>query len=567
MHGRLAMLLFAGGLAWAAAAPVNPRLGGPATVPANLAQEASEYARAVMEFMTQVIQSYYQKVALSDLAEAAVIGLYEAARQPPPAGLHAEVQAAKTTAEISRMLIRERLALGADASLRGNLAVQASIQSLPRALDPFSGPTSTARDIYNYYESTLFGVGLEFTNLPPPRPNADVEIRNRRLVPRAAHPEGQDEPVPPLRIKSVVPGSPAQEAGLRPGDQIMAIDGQRITRLNRGQCEQHFFPASPATNDGKVPPAFRIDVARAGRDMEWSIKITPDDFTPETVFGVRRAADGEWDFVLDAAAGLAYARLGPIIATNGTPQSDGRSSATELYSALLRLREAGARGLLLDLRWCPGGYLDPAVQIARCLLPDDVSQAELDEHGMPVAERPLGIAISSNRRQGRTGPELVSAYKIGDPITDLPLVVLVNAETSGGGEMIAAALQDHHRAVIAGDRTRGKASIQNTLDVNATGEKFKITTGIFRRANGKNLHRFSDSTSTDDWGVRPDSGRWLPVSPEAARQVKEMWMLHALRPAGSREAIAADDPEADPQLRAAIEMLRALAKKPPSGAS
>src|SRR5207248_6949284 len=118
-------------------------------------------------------------------------------------------------------------------------------------------------------------------------------------------------------------------------------------------------------------------------------------------------------------------------------------------------------------------------------------------------------------------------------------LVLVNGETSGGAELIAAAMQDNQRGRIAGRRTLGKGSIQRQIPV--VGElELKLTSGTILRANGKKLHRFADSKPADDWGVRPDAGLEFRVSPEVNRQVREWHLLYALRPGGSRDILPLD---------------------------
>src|SRR5262249_29761398 len=138
----------------------------------------------------------------------------------------------------------------------------------------------------------------------------------------------------------------------------------------------------------------------------------------------------------------------------------------------------------------------------------------------------------------------------------LPMMVLVNGDTSGGGELIAAALQDNERARIAGQRTRGKGSIQKMFPLPAHGATLKLTSSILIRPNGKKLHRFTDSKPRDDWGVRPSEGLDFRVSPAMSRQVREWWQAQTLRPGASRERLPLDDPENDPQRQLALQVLR-----------
>ena len=125
-----------------------------------------------------------------------------------------------------------------------------------------------------------------------------------------------------------------------------------------------------------------------------------------------------------------------------------------------------------------------------------------------------------------------------DKFRDFTMVVLVNGDTMGGAELIAAALQDHHRAVVAGQRTRGKGSVQTFTLVGDV--RFKLTNGTFFRPSGKNLHRFADSKASDDWGVLPDED--CRVSAELGNRLKQWWRQYSLRPVTSRECLVLDDP-------------------------
>ena len=243
---------------------------------------------------------------------------------------------------------------------------------------------------------------------------------------------------------------------------------------------------------------------------------------------------------------IGYIRLGGIRNQVGHKLVDGElffyGSDKEMSDALHSLTASNVRGLILDLRWCPGGVLDMAAAIARQFLPKALPRK------MPVYWQ-----------RDRSGFQKPATAELTDrPFSDVPIVVLVNGETSGGGELIAAALQDHGRAVIAGQRTVGKASIQNQ----PFGELgFKLTMFTFLRPSGKNLQRFPDSRPSDDWGVRPDAGRELPLTAEAGRQLKEWWILQTLRPPDTKEALPLDDPANDPQRLAAMQMLQSLIKK------
>src|SRR5262249_46860379 len=195
-----------------------------------------------------------------------------------------------------------------------------------------------------------------------------------------------------------------------------------------------------------------------------------------------------------------------------------------LSQAVADLQRQGMRSLILDLRWCPGGFLNEAVNIALFF----------------VGARKVATVKT------RDGHQVEYAQGAGLPpaggpddkqLATLPLVVLVNGSTSGAAELIAAAVQDYNRGKIAGQRTLGKASVQTPLmQVQFDEKMLKLTTATFSRPSGKNLHRFRDSKESDDWGVRPDERFEFRVSAELDRRLQGWWQLQTLRPGRSREA-------------------------------
>jgi carboxyl-terminal processing protease len=207
--------------------------------------------------------------------------------------------------------------------------------------------------------------------------------------------------------------------------------------------------------------------------------------------------------------------------------------------------------LLLDLRWCPGGYVDQGTNIAGIfLLPDAV-----------VARVELLPKLAASF-QGR----YPTVYKP-DPqlprFTGPPLVALVGPETLGGGELIAAALQENGRGVVAGQRTPGRASTMQQLDLGYGGLYFKATYGTTLRPSGKSRQRTPASAPTDDWGVRPDPGLDVPVTAAVAAEVRGWAEEQALRPAGNRAVLPFDDPDRDPVRAAALAHLRRQLGPPP----
>jgi carboxyl-terminal processing protease len=265
-------------------------------------------------------------------------------------------------------------------------------------------------------------------------------------------------------------------------------------------------------------------VTRAGGKAR-TVILACEQVRPETVLGVTRREDNAWDYWADARGKIAHVRLAEL--NHGT--------AAELRRVVVRLHDDGARGLVLDLRWCPGGYLDEAVECARLFL----------DEGDVATARVRGKEDQVYRSTGEGA------------VTDLPLAVLVNGETSGGAELIAAALQDRGRAAVAGQRTVGKGSIQTSAAVPGSAVVLKVTGGDLVRPNGHALQREPGAGPGDDWGVRPDPDLESRVSADLSRSLKADWQAQTLRPGGSAERLPMDDPDADPQRQAAVEALKA----------
>jgi C-terminal peptidase prc len=458
----------------------------PATQSAN-----AVYTQNLDYAITMIADEYVRPVSRSDLLFAALSGLYETAKVPIPASLRTDTEAAKTDSARIALISKTREKLGDGDSLRGTAALIASIQAMCKTLDPHTTIMSGEELVRVNQEENNRGLGLEF-----------------------------QEPVGsgPIRIKNVLPGSPAQKAGLRPEDLITQINGLPpdtgfialgIPQMMRPPRDDQLLPTDPV----------ELTIQRVGPKTTWKTRLTPGFFRPETVWGVTRKPDNSWDFILDQAKRIAFVRVGSM----------GEGTAEELQEILVELHSQDIRGLILDLRWNPGGFFNEAVAAARLFLGEEL------------------IA----RIKTRNGTDREYSGKRDVNFLNFPMVVLVNGETSGGAELIAAALQDNNRALVAGQRTLGKASVQSTKALRVGNLGIKLTTGTFVRPSGKNLHRFPDSRRTDDWGVLPNAKLEFRTSADANRKLREWYLWQTLRPGGSIEALPLDDPLADPQRYAA----------------
>jgi C-terminal peptidase prc len=517
MRGTLTLLLIFASAAGAAPlaqdtpprAPVNP-------------QEARAFAQQVIGIVHQVAGAYVRQVPRHELFYAALSGLYESAGLPVPEDLRAElgekikdpassadmdlemaVQRMADSEALLNVIARERQRVGNPPAFQGPGALRSCLEALTRSLDPYCAVIDHREMRRTQGEQIHLGTGIELAG---------------------------DGPAGVL-IKAVAPGSPAQRAGLRPGDQITHLFGKPVAEHPAGAIALHvgdrrMEPPGSAAVPIVAVESPEITVLPVGKDETRRLKLERAEYRPETVSGVQRCDGDTWDHMLDAQRKIAYIRVGAL--EHGT--------AEDVQQALTRLKADGMRGLILDLRWCPGGFLTEAIWIARLFL----------EKGI--------IATVESRR-----PQDQQVYKADadGAFLNFPIVVLVNTETMGGAELIAAALQDNKRATVAGQRSFGKGSVQTVLTLPYPEMGLKLTSGSFLRPSGKGLNRFPDSRPADDWGVRPEPGQETRLSSDLSSQLKDWYLLHTLRPGGSAEALPLDDPEKDPQRQQALMALRA----------
>jgi carboxyl-terminal processing protease len=502
----LVLLLGAGPLP-AAGRPTDRPAGGSAPR-AELHAEAEMYGQQLVLAVAQVNERYVRPVDARALLRAALQGLYEAARVPVPGSLDADLKAvlARATPEtelqvIGTFLARTREGIGDPEPLRGPNALLVSCEAMMHLLDPHSG---VVRE-----EALRRGIGVD------DQQGIGIEL-------------AENFGSGPLVIKNVAPGGPAQAAGLRPADAITHVDGKSVQGMTSAVAQLLCNQGVPAPEGPPRVADVELTVVRPGSRAPRKVTLERQEWQPETVLGVIRDRHNRWEYLFDRERGIGHVRLGAL----------GNGTALRMREVVTALRSDGMRGLILDLRWCPGGYLREAVDLASLFVGE-------------------GKVATVKHRDGHEDTYPSTAE---NKFLDFPIVVLVNGETSGGAELIAAALQDHKRAVIAGQRTLGKGSVQSTLALGVPGAGLKLTTATFLRSSGKGLHRYPDSKPADDWGVRPDPKLDCRVSAGLGRQLREWWQQQDLRPGFSNEVLPLDDPEADPQRVVAVQTLRGMIK-------
>jgi carboxyl-terminal processing protease len=324
-----------------------------------------------------------------------------------------------------------------------------------------------------------------------------------------------------LTVITPLEDSPAFKAGVRPGDIIEAIDGKPTAGITIQEAIKRILGPRGAVVKLKV---IHTDGAVA------ELPITRTEIRFSSVAGFHRGDDDRWQLMLDDKNKIAYLRILQFSPRTGQ----------EVRAALESLLKDGMKGLILDLRACPGGFLEQAVAVCRLFL----------SKGTILTTRGPNKQETSWKANGK------------DTLGDFPLVVLVNEQTASAAEIVAGALRDHERAVLVGTRTFGKGSVQMLVELKEGGA-LKVTTAYHYLPSGRNIQK---RPGEKVWGVDPNDGFYLPLT---AKQTEAMRLDAAQRnlvglkkeerpkwPARLTPKII-EEQHADPQLAAALRTMTA----------
>ena len=269
-----------------------------------------------------------------------------------------------------------------------------------------------------------------------------------------------------LVVVSPLVGSPAYEAGVLAGDIITHIAGESAADFRVSDAIKRI--------KGPIGTTVKITVRHRSNGKRDEFELERRIIRVDTVLGDRRKEDDSWDFLYDADRKIGYVRVTGFA----------RHTRRELKAALEQLKDAGMQGLIVDLRFNPGGLLSSAISISDMFIQK-------------------GRIVSTEGRNQE--PKSWEATESGS-YHDFPMAVLVNRFSASASEIVAACLQDHERAVVIGERTFGKGSVQNIVELEGGRSALKLTTAGYLRPNGKNIHRFPGASDEDEWGVRPNEG-------------------------------------------------------------
>jgi carboxyl-terminal processing protease len=474
--------------------------------------EAVAYAGKVIEGIKILRESYVKELNEGEMVGWAVRGLYRRLDLRVPDDIKGQLDKIKDMkeADLITLLTDVREKLGKREDLDKPKDVDISMQMLMSHLDPHTNYID--KETRDQFETDISG---NYSGIGA-RIGKDA-VRDMLLV------------ITPMK------GSPAYKAGLKTGDIVTTItlevdkDGNKLPKPEVLSTKGMTVSDAVSKIKGRAGTDVKLTVEREGVSKPVDLTITRGAIAVDTVLGFKLKDNDDWDYVIDTDNKIAYIRVTQFANT----------TTRELTRVVKELAKSGElKGLVLDLRFDPGGRLDAAVQICDMFIDD----------GLIVTIRP------------RVGKEAKFHGQTEGSYLDFPMAVLINGGSASASEIVSACLQDHKRAIVVGERSFGKGSVQNIVDFEPTGAKIKLTTATFWRPNGKNLNRASTKgTEEEEWGVTPDKGFLIKLDRKERDDLEEHFRNIEIIP---RRDLPPKDAKSfkDKQLDAALEYLRGQIK-------
>ena len=252
-----------------------------------------------------------------------------------------------------------------------------------------------------------------------------------------------------ITVISPMADTPGARAGILAGDQIVRVEGQNVSGKPLGEVVK-LLRGDPGSS---VTLTVRRPASGATKDYTLQRAIIQMQMVKDI--------HGQREFPLDANH-IGYIRVTQF----------GDSTADDLEAALVQLKKQGLQGLILDLRWNPGGLLDQAVAVCEKFLP----------RGQLIVSTEGRHQVDKYFAQG------------GDEIKNVPIVILDNLGSASAAEIVTGCLQDLHRAVVLGEKTFGKGSVQTIFPLD-DGSALKLTVAKYYTPSHKVIH---------EHGITPD---------------------------------------------------------------
>ena len=309
-----------------------------------------------------------------------------------------------------------------------------------------------------------------------------------------------------LVILQVIRDGPAARAGVCELEHVLAVDGVEVSK---GRAVEETRGRLRGEKGSRVKLCL-ADTAGVQHDVE----LSRDDVTQPT----------SWGCMVEDTPGLGVLVIETFY----------ENTAAQAAEVLETLAAAGMRGLVIDLRDNPGGLLNSPAEVARLFL----------------GGRKLIVSTRGARTNGELRAEETAPWQ------ELPLVVMMDGRTASSAEVLAAALQDHARAPLVGERSFGKGVVQQALALDSLpGAALRITTAHYFAPSGRCIERSLGLTAGQQGrgGLQPDLAvACTPAERGAADRLRDRWRYSA----AVRARLAAREQLADAPLAAALALLQ-----------
>ena len=322
--------------------------------------------------------------------------------------------------------------------------------------------------------------------------------------------------------------SPAKKAGIKPGDVIVEIDDKSTQEWNVARAVKEM--------EGPEGAELKLKVYRGKTGELKTFSIKREKIQMHSVRGWRLDENGDWDYHIDRDKGIGYMRISQFI----------DSTLDDFNKTISELLDSDMKALILDLRSNPGGLMYAATGIIDRLIPQ-------------------GVILKT---RGENSPEQTVNAKADNTLPSFHMVVLIDQISASASEIVSGALRDHKRAVVMGERSWGKGSVQRTFKLPGNRGVVKLTTDYYYLPNGNCVHRLDGA---ETWGVEPDIK--VAFESDNYKQLSElMTVLHGRELAEKTDSESADAEESvlcekllalDNQLGAAVDKCLELIKTEP----
>jgi carboxyl-terminal processing protease len=306
-----------------------------------------------------------------------------------------------------------------------------------------------------------------------------------------------------ITVVSPMDDSPGFRAGIMAGDRIIRIDGKSTEKMSLQDAVKALR--------GEAGTDVRIGILRPSSNLMKEFKLARSVINVDMV----KDTDGKKEFPLGEDK-IGYIRLVQF----------GEKTSDDLERALKKLKSQGMQGLILDLRWNPGGLLEQAVDVCEKFL----ARGQL-------------VVTTEGRNSGQSSRRTASGR--GDELRNMPMVVLVNLGSASASEIVAGCLQDYKRAIILGEKTFGKGSVQSIIPL-TDGSALRLTTAKYYTPSHKVIH---------EEGITPDI--LVPMTDEEDRDIQLQRVPGGVQslPEKDRDRVANAH---DPQLERAVDLLKGI---------